>query len=146
MTFPHLAPTGEIQQIEKTLKCTQIINTDDFNQTSKGLLIMRLHFLVTSYIDLYLWCPQTKQVVLGNPDLTGASRNVAHKKSHIMTIDKAVAEMHVGDTMLETSDQMQDRVIKHYLRDESLLISNFDSFMPLGNQILPFEKPQDFTD
>ena len=60
MTFPHLAPTGEIQQIEKTLKCTQIINTDDFNQTSKGLLVMRLHFLVTSYIDLYLWCPQTK--------------------------------------------------------------------------------------
>lgn len=41
---------------------------------------------------------------------------------------------------------MQDRVIKHFLKDESLLISDFDSFMPLGNELLPFDKSQDFTD
>ena len=41
---------------------------------------------------------------------------------------------------------MQDRVIKHFLRDESLLISDFDSYMPMGNQFLPFDKPHDLTD
>ena len=63
---------------------------------------MRLHFLVTTYIDLYLWCPETKQVVLGNP--SDGTRGIQNKKTHLMTVDKAVAEMHVGDTFLDKQD------------------------------------------
>ena len=88
-------------QREKVLRCTQIVNTEEFDQTSRGLLVMRLHFVFTSYIELYLWCPEKREVVLGSPELVGGARGIAQKKSHIMTVDKAVAEMHVGDTILE---------------------------------------------
>lgn len=37
--------------------------------------------------------------------------------------------MHVGDTFLEKEEQIEDRVIKQYERDEGLIISDFDGFM-----------------
>ncbi len=60
---------------------------------------MRLHFLVTTFLNMYVYDPRTKEVVLGHP-LQG-NRSIAEKKSHFMTVDKIVAKMHVGDTFLE---------------------------------------------
>ena len=76
-----------------------MIDTKNFNQISKGLLVMRLHFLVSTYLNLYVWDPVTQKVVIGNK--IPESRSLSHKKSHLLTIDKLVAEMHVGDTFLE---------------------------------------------
>ena len=63
-------------------------------------------------------------------------RTLADKKSHIMVVDKIVAEVHVGDTFLEREEQIRDRVIKQYARDEGLSISDFDEFMPQGNPLI----------
>jgi len=55
-----------------------------------------------------------------------------------MTVDKVVAELHVGDTMLEEEDQIRDKVIRNYGRDEGYWISDFDGFMgQTGNDFLP---------
>jgi hypothetical protein len=61
---------------------------------------MRLHFLVSTYLNLYIWDPITKNPVLGNPILNKRP-SISDKKSHLITFDKLVAEMYVGDTFLE---------------------------------------------
>ncbi len=63
---------------------------------------MRLHFLVTSYLNMYVWDLEKKECVLGS--VVGQSKNMSDKKCHLMTVDKLVAQMHVGDTFLETED------------------------------------------
>lgn len=67
---------------------------------------MRLHFVVTSYLNLTVCSPS--QVVLGHPV---KSRTLSEKRSHLMTVDKLVAEMKVGDAFLESAEQLQDRVL-----------------------------------
>ena len=67
------------------------MNTEEFNQNSKGLLMMRLQFLVSTYLEVYVWDPKERKVVLGNPLMEGNhSRTVANRKSHLMTVDKLV--------------------------------------------------------
>ena len=56
-----------------------------------------------------------------------------------MTVDKAVAEMHVGDTLLETQDQVQEKVIRNFTKDECMLISDFDCFVPKNNPIIDYD-------
>lgn len=64
---------------------------------------MRLNFLISTYLTLYLWDPSTKTALLGNPILN-KQRLISEKKSHLVTFDKIVAEMYVGDTFLEAED------------------------------------------
>lgn len=97
---------------------------------------MRLHFLVTSYLNLYVWDPRSNDFVIGSKH--PYPKTIANKQSHLMTVDKLVAELHVGDTLLEEEDQIKDKVIKHYSRDEGYFISDFDGFMGHhGNEFLP---------
>jgi len=66
---------------------------------------MRLSFLVTSYLNLYVWDSESQTVVLGHAvSRQPHDRTVADKKSHLMTVDKLVAEIHVGDSFLEKED------------------------------------------
>ena len=44
--------------------------------------------------------------------------------------------MHVGDTFLESEDQIQDKVIDQFKSNEAMWISDFDNFMPNGNPFL----------
>jgi len=60
---------------------------------------MRLHFLVTSFLNLYIWDPASKQVVVGR-QLPRSNKSIVDKQSHTLVIDKLVAEMHLGDLML----------------------------------------------
>jgi hypothetical protein len=96
---------------------------------------MRLHFLFTSYLNMFVYDPLTNQVLLGNLIPQG-NRSIADKKSHFMTVDKIVAKMHVGDTFLESEDQIQDKVIDQFKSNEAMWISDFDNFMPNGNPFL----------
>ena len=99
---------------------------------------MRLHFLVTSYLNFYIIDKSTKEVMYGHSlTLSDKGRSIADKRSHLMTVDKLVAEMHVGDTFLDSEEQIQDRVIKQFKRDEGIMISDFDGFMRDGNPFLP---------
>jgi hypothetical protein len=145
ISYPTLSPNStEVQILSRDLSLTQIVNTQTFSQTSTGHLVMRLHFLVTSYLNLYLEDKKSKEVILGHSLSQEGLKHpygarwwtVADKRCHLMTVDKVVAHMHVGDTFLEHEDQVQDRVITQYKRDEAMWISDFDGFMPLGNPFL----------
>ena len=52
-----------------------------------------------------------------------------------MIVDKIVAEMYVGDTFLDKDEQIRDRVIKQYGKDEGVMKSDFDMYMQ-GNPFL----------
>ena len=134
-SYPYLDPrTNEVTHLEREIDVTQIINKDEFNEGQTGVLVMRLHFLVSTYLNLYVWDPVAKASVYGHAvSLQENPRTIADKKSHLMTIDKLVAKVKVGDTFLETDDQIADKVIKQYERDEGLMISDFDGFMAGGN-------------
>ncbi|TNV73089.1 hypothetical protein FGO68_gene10189 [Halteria grandinella] len=136
-THPHLNAKNEVEYIEKNLKCLQITDTQNFSEASTGVLVMRLKFLVTSYLNLYVWDPESQSVVLGHAvSRQPHDRTIADKKSHMMTVDKLVAEIHIGDTFLERETQIKDRVIKQYAKDEGLCISDFDEYMPSGNPFI----------
>ena len=92
---------------------------------------MRLHFVVTSFLNLTVH--SNAGVVLGHPV---RSRTIAEKRSHLMTVDKLVAEMRVGDALAESQEQIEDRLVKQYRKEEGLEISDFDGFMPHGNPFL----------
>jgi hypothetical protein len=64
---------------------------------------MRLHFLVSSYLNIYLWDPVKEEALVGNTLLGGGGgeRSIADKKCHLMTVDKLVAKMRVGDTFMD---------------------------------------------
>ena len=57
--------------------------------------MMRLHFLVHSFINIYVWDPVQKTEVLG---YKMTNRNISTKQSHLLTIDKLVCEMPLGET------------------------------------------------
>ena len=90
---------------EKEIGVTQIMDTKSLSETSKGHLVMRLHFLVSSYLNIYVQSKKTKEVVFGY-SLGDRPRTIADKRSHLMTVDKVVAEMHVSDAFLETAEQI----------------------------------------
>jgi hypothetical protein len=67
--------------------CTQI-SSIDISQNSSAVLVMRLYFVVHSFINLY--------VTQGEQEITGHKineRNMATKQSHLVTLDKPVLEM-----------------------------------------------------
>ena len=102
------------------------------NEESTGHLVMRLHFVVTSFLNLTVRSA-AGAVVVGHPV---RARTTAEKRSHLMTVDKLVAEMRVGDAFLESAEQIQDRLVTQFRKDEGLEISDFDAFMPHGNPFL----------
>ena len=57
-------------------------------------LVMRLYFAVSTYINLYLRDPKTKE------DLVGCrltERSMSQRKTHLLTIDKTVCEMPLSE-------------------------------------------------
>ncbi len=53
VSYPRLSPqTNEVVLHEKDLEVTQIVNTGAFSEASRGLLVMRLHFLIHTYLNL----------------------------------------------------------------------------------------------
>ena len=60
------------------------------NENSKVLLLMRLHFLVHSYTNLYVWDPDQKAELVG---YKMKERSEATKQTHLLTVDKLVCEM-----------------------------------------------------
>ena len=104
---PVRSQTNEIEYVEKDIACTQIVKTSELTQTSKGILVMRLHFLVSGYLNLYIWDPVKKEVVLGSSVMNlGRQRGNQDKKSHLFVVDKLLAEMNIGDTFLEQEEKI----------------------------------------
>jgi transcription elongation factor len=73
------------------------------------------------------------QLIAGHPL---KERTMHYKQSHLMTVDKVVAEIKVGDAFLDKEDQQQEQSINFYPKDQGLFISDFDSFMEKGNPII----------
>jgi hypothetical protein len=65
---------------------------------------------------MYVQDKTTKEVVYGHAlsrtHDPNTKRIISDKKSHLMIVDKIVAEMYVGDTFLDKDEQIRDRVIK----------------------------------
>ncbi len=71
---------------------------------SKGLLMMRCYFLVTTFLNLYVTDTLTGEVVIGNTLKHIDRSSLAHKKSHLMVVDKKVAEIYLADSLMEPSE------------------------------------------
>ena len=54
--------------------------------------------LVSSYLNLYVTDPNIDKVVIGNQIQKLSEEN---SKSHIMIVDKKVAEIYIGDGLLD---------------------------------------------
>lgn len=105
------------------------ISSIDISQNSSAVLVMRLHFVVHSFINLYV--TQGDQEIAGHKVI---ERNIATKQSHLLTIDKPVLEMQMIEAFKEESQK-----IRIFGKREGLMISDFDDFMPRGNPIVNFE-------
>lgn len=106
------------------------ISSIDISQNSSAVLVMRLHFVVHSFINLYV--TQGDQEIAGHKII---ERNTANKQSHLLTIDKPVLEMQMIEAFKEESQK-----IRIFGKREGLMISDFDEFMPQGNPIVNFER------
>ena len=78
--------------------CTLIENKKTNNETDKGLILMRFHFIVHSFINFYVWDPKLQQEVIG---LKTRTRNASTKQSHFITLDKKVCEVPLSQISIE---------------------------------------------
>ena len=134
----YLLESDQVIKVDdKDVKCEQIGQVKTMSNDARARLVMRLHFLVHSYINMYVWCPESKQEVVG---YRMTERSQATKQSHLLTIDKLVCEMPLSKAFddNQTADSNHD-LMKQYGPNEGILISDIDDFMPRGNPIVNFK-------
>eukprot|EP00347_Sterkiella_histriomuscorum_P003314 403364758 len=124
---PAYSETGQQLFLNKNLTVNQVINPDKTDQSSRIFLVMRLHLLVTTYLNMYVVDSETGEPLLGHS--LNSKESQAHKKSHIMIVDKKVSETFVGDSIMDQDEQISNKLIKHYTRDEEMYITDFDNYM-----------------
>ena len=77
----------------KEIKVKQIAKIKDISMQSEAVLMMRLHFMVHTFLNVYVWDPESKAEVFG---YRINERNMSTKQSHMMTVDKLVCKLPLG--------------------------------------------------
>ena len=123
----------------KEIVGTHIEHFKSLNLQAKSQLVVRLHFAVHSFINLYVWDPKKEEEVLG---WKIKQINPSTKQSHFLTLDKILCEIEAKDLRhtkrLARYDSKVDKNIRGFSRQQGLLISDFDGFMPRNNPIVDF--------
>ncbi|CDW81354.1 UNKNOWN [Stylonychia lemnae] len=125
---------GQMMLIKQEIPVKQVIEVDKVSKNTKSILMMRMHLLVSSYLNLYVEDPNSLNQVIGNKITQFSEENM---KSHTMIVDKKVAELYLGDALLDQQTQIDERLIKSFGKQEEAYISDFDGFMK-GNHFLSF--------
>ena len=108
---------------------TSIAHHEFLSLSAKGLILLRLHFVVHSFMNLYVLDPKTNKEVVGTKI---RKFNQSTIQSHKVTIDKKICEFNLKEG-LRNFDASQ---ASFFRRNEGLLVSDFDDFMPENNQIV----------
>ena len=120
----------------KQVIVTQYDHFKTLNQKARGLLMVRLHFAVHSFINLYVWDQQKEEEVLG---CRTKERNRSTKQTHFLTLDKKICEFPLGSSFKDNDGGGQTPDIQNFSRIQELYISDFDGFMPRNNLIVDFD-------
>lgn len=119
------------------VKCDQIASVRDLMQgQARVRVLMRMHFLVHTYINLYVWDPENEAELVG---YRMRERSQATKQSHMLTLDKLVCEMPLRESFNPQQDELTNKEwMQQYGQNEGVYISDFDNFMPRGNPVVNF--------
>ena len=113
----------------KEFNHTMIAHNDFLQNDSEGLILLRLHFVVHSFINLYVEDPVTRKEVAGQKLTT---INQSTTQSHLLTLDKKVCQFNLKKGLTS----FDPKEANFYRNSEGLVLSDFDKFMSKNNQIV----------